>query len=60
MNVAPTPEGDSMALSTGIMAHVHTMSCAINAEFATMDTPVGAGDEIAFLPPVSGGAATHP
>jgi len=37
-----------------------TMSCAINAEFATMDTPVGAGDEIAFLPPVSGGDATHP
>src|SRR4051794_29912227 len=24
-----TPEGDSLALSTGIMAHVHTMSCAI-------------------------------
>lgn len=37
-----------------------TMSCAVNADFATMDTPVGAGDEIAFLPPVSGGAAPHP
>ena len=26
-----------------------------NQEFASWDTPVAAGDEIAFLPPVSGG-----
>jgi molybdopterin converting factor subunit 1 len=26
-----------------------------NQEFAAWDTPLGAGDEIAFLPPVSGG-----
>lgn len=37
-----------------------TMSCAVNAEFATMDAPVGEGDEVAFLPPVSGGAPVHP
>lgn len=33
-----------------------SLSCAVNAEFATMDTRVAEGDEIAFLPPVSGGA----
>ncbi len=31
------------------------ISCAINASFARMSQPVSAGDEIAFLPPVSGG-----
>lgn len=30
---------------------------ARNQEFAPMDTPIAEGDEIAFLPPVSGGAA---
>jgi molybdopterin synthase sulfur carrier subunit len=28
---------------------------AINQQFATADTPVQAGDELAFLPPISGG-----
>ena len=32
------------------------VSCARNAEFARRSTPVAEGDEIAFLPPVSGGA----
>jgi molybdopterin converting factor subunit 1 len=31
-------------------------SCAVNEEFATMTTPLQAGDDVAFLPPVSGGA----
>jgi molybdopterin converting factor subunit 1 len=31
------------------------MSVAINAEYARMAAPVHDGDEIAFLPPVSGG-----
>ena len=31
------------------------VSCAVNAEFARMSAVVGDGDEIAFLPPVSGG-----
>ena len=31
------------------------ISCAVNATFARMTTPVGEGDEVAFLPPVSGG-----
>jgi len=28
---------------------------AVNAEFAPADTPLADGDEIAFLPPMSGG-----
>ncbi|HYN08397.1 MAG TPA: MoaD/ThiS family protein [Vicinamibacterales bacterium] len=31
------------------------ISCALNADFARMNAPVQEGDEIAFLPPVSGG-----
>jgi len=34
-----------------------TMSVAVNAEYARMATPVNDGDEVAFLPPVSGGMA---
>jgi molybdopterin converting factor subunit 1 len=33
-----------------------SVSSAVNAEFASMSTRVGDGDEVAFLPPVSGGA----
>jgi molybdopterin converting factor subunit 1 len=32
------------------------VSCARNEDFARMQTPVNDEDEIAFLPPVSGGA----
>ena len=32
-----------------------TMSVAVNAEYARMAAPVHDGDEVAFLPPVSGG-----
>lgn len=32
-----------------------TMSVAVNAEYAKMAAPVRDGDEVAFLPPVSGG-----
>jgi molybdopterin converting factor subunit 1 len=32
-----------------------SISSAINADYARMDQVIGEGDEIAFLPPVSGG-----
>jgi molybdopterin converting factor small subunit len=32
-----------------------SLSCAVNAQYARMTTPVQDGDEVAFLPPVSGG-----
>jgi molybdopterin converting factor subunit 1 len=32
-----------------------SISVAINADFARMTSPVDDGDEVAFLPPVSGG-----
>jgi molybdopterin synthase catalytic subunit len=33
-----------------------SISAAINADFAKPSTPVHEGDEVAFLPPVSGGS----
>ena len=32
-----------------------SISGAVNAEYARMDAPIRDGDEVAFLPPVSGG-----
>jgi molybdopterin converting factor subunit 1 len=32
-----------------------SISAAVNADYASFDEKVGEGDEIAFLPPVSGG-----
>jgi molybdopterin converting factor subunit 1 len=32
-----------------------SMSAAVNADYARLDHEVHAGDEVAFLPPVSGG-----
>lgn len=32
-----------------------SISVAVNEEYARMDAPVANGDEVAFLPPVSGG-----
>jgi molybdopterin converting factor subunit 1 len=36
-------------------AYARSMSCAVNLEYARMTTAVSEGDEVAFLPPVSGG-----
>jgi molybdopterin converting factor subunit 1 len=33
-----------------------SVSAAVNANFARLSSPIHDGDEIAFLPPVSGGA----
>ncbi len=40
-----------------LAAHTSSISCAVNAEYARMGTTVTEGDEVAFLPPVSGGDA---
>ena len=37
-----------------------TMSVAVNAEYARMTAEVHEGDEVAFMPPVSGGWAVGP
>jgi molybdopterin converting factor subunit 1 len=39
----------------GLAPMTGRVSCAINAEFAAFGTTVHEGDEVAFLPPVSGG-----
>ena len=38
-----------------LAGYERSISSAINADYARMDQPVADGDEIAFLPPVSGG-----
>lgn len=37
------------------LGSVESIMVAINEEFATEETVIEAGDEIAFIPPVSGG-----
>jgi molybdopterin synthase sulfur carrier subunit len=38
-----------------LVQYEKTMSVAVNAEYARMAAAVHDGDEVAFLPPVSGG-----
>jgi len=38
-----------------LVGYERSISSAINADYARMDQVIGEGDEIAFLPPVSGG-----
>jgi len=38
-----------------LAGYERSISSALNADYARMDQVVGDGDEIAFLPPVSGG-----
>ncbi len=40
-----------------VLPYASSVSAAVNADFARMDAPVAEGDEVAFLPPVSGGGA---
>jgi molybdopterin converting factor subunit 1 len=38
-----------------LAAHERSVSCAVNEDYARLFTPLHDGDEVAFLPPVSGG-----
>jgi molybdopterin converting factor subunit 1 len=37
-----------------------SVSCAVNEEYAKLTTSLRHGDEVAFLPPVSGGQTSEP
>ncbi len=39
----------------GLAEYERAISTAVNADYARMDRVLGDGDEVAFLPPVSGG-----
>jgi molybdopterin converting factor subunit 1 len=39
----------------GFDDYSRAVSCAVNEEYARMTSPLNDGDEVAFLPPVSGG-----
>jgi molybdopterin converting factor subunit 1 len=39
----------------GLGEYRDVSSCAVNAEYAKFSTALNDGDEVAFLPPVSGG-----
>jgi molybdopterin converting factor subunit 1 len=36
-------------------ADMKAVRCAVNQDYARLDAPVHAGDEVAFFPPVTGG-----
>ncbi len=36
--------------------HTRSISCAVNEEYARLTATLNDGDEVAFLPPVSGGS----
>ena len=40
----------------GLAPYRATVSCAVNQEYARFTSALRDGDEVAFLPPVSGGA----
>jgi molybdopterin converting factor subunit 1 len=35
--------------------YTRAISCAVNASYVKMNAPLAEGDEVAFMPPVSGG-----
>jgi molybdopterin converting factor subunit 1 len=39
-----------------LAAYTKSISMAVNADYARANVPLSEGDEVAFLPPVSGGA----
>ena len=61
--VRDVPEGTTVAGLWNLLArdlpaiapYGRVVSVAVNADYAKMNAPVSDGDEVAFLPPVSGG-----
>ena len=58
----PLPAAGSMPLTArqlwpllALPANLQDIRIAINQQFADLDTPLQPGDELAFLPPISGG-----
>lgn len=47
---------DQVAATHGFPLQRSHLKVAINDAFATWDTPLKAGDRIAFIPPVAGGS----
>lgn len=43
---------------SGVLEHM-SVGMAVNREYATMSTPLGADDELALIPPISGGVDVH-
>jgi molybdopterin converting factor subunit 1 len=43
------------ASHAGMAVYASSISCAVNADYSRMSAPLKDGDEVAFLPPVSGG-----
>ena len=39
----------------GLADHTRSISCAVNEEYARLTAALADGDDVAFLPPVSGG-----
>lgn len=60
---AEVPAGATVADVWSAVALAHpalapfgrAISCAVNANFSRMSNPLQEGDDVAFLPPVSGG-----
>jgi molybdopterin synthase catalytic subunit len=62
------PDGSTVAAAFATLAAAHpvlapagpTLRFAVNARYADPDTVLAAGDELALIPPVAGGAETDP
>ena len=50
-----TPRQPAVKRSGGHAPYERSISSAVNFDYARMDTELRDGDEVAFLPPVSGG-----
>ncbi len=52
---AATTVSDAWSQATGQQDLPARILVAVNLDYATLDTPIKDGDEVAFFPPVTGG-----